>query len=123
MDNILHNYRLNKALKLNAKVKERAQDLASSVGIKHLLKRKPKQLSQGECQRVAICRALLSSPQLILADEATGNLDPESKKNVLDILLKYTKEHKAVLVAVTHDHELLDSFDKTFDFKKFRQSK
>lgn len=117
MDNIIHTYRLNSSLKLTTDVKERACSLAQSVGIEHLLKRKITKLSQGEKQRVAICRALLSKPEVILADEATGNLDPESKKNVLNILMKYTRENNAALIAVTHDHELLGHFDEIFDFR------
>lgn len=119
LDNILHIYRLNPALKLNKEVKKKAKALAESTGINQYLNKPVNNLSQGEKQRVAICRALLTSPRLILADEATGNLDPDNKKQVLDILLNYTKENNAALLAVTHDYELLQYFDDTLDFKDF----
>jgi putative ABC transport system ATP-binding protein len=78
-------------------------------------------LSQGEKQRAAICRALLPCPKLILADEATGNLDPANKKRILDLLFQCVDEQDATLLAVTHDHELLQHFDRTIDFNDFCQ--
>jgi len=120
MDNILHPYRITKALKLDSMVKERAADLADQMGIGDKLKRKPAALSQGEQQRVAICRALLPKPRLLLADEATGNLDPENKTKILDLLFKSVAMENATLLAVTHDHELLPKSDRVIDFKEFR---
>jgi len=120
MDNILHPYRITKALKLDSMVKKRAADLADQMGIGDKLKRKPVALSQGEQQRVAICRALLPKPRLLLADEATGNLDPENKTKILDLLFKSVAMENATLLAVTHDHELLPKFDRVIDFKEFR---
>jgi putative ABC transport system ATP-binding protein len=84
------------------------------------LKRMAEDLSQGEKQRAAICRALLPQPRLILADEATGNLDPENKVRILDLLFGAVEEYDATLLAVTHDHELLQRFDRVIDFKDFR---
>lgn len=117
-DNILHAYRLNPALKLDGAVKMRACDLATQLDIVDKLKRSIKALSQGERQRVAICRALLPQPQLILADEATGNLDPDNKQRILDILFHHVDEQPATLLAVTHDYELLERFDQVIDLKK-----
>ena len=77
-------------------------------------------LSQGEKQRVAICRALLPGPGLLLADEATGNLDPDNKALILDLLFDSVDAHGATLLAVTHDHELLPRFDRVVDFAAFR---
>jgi putative ABC transport system ATP-binding protein len=119
-DNILHPYRITKALQLNAAVKERARLLAEEMGIDDKLKRPATLLSQGEKQRAAICRALLTTPKLILADEATGNLDPENKVRILDLLFNAIADHGAVLLAVTHDHELLQRFDRVVDFRDFR---
>jgi putative ABC transport system ATP-binding protein len=121
MDNILHPYRITGALRLTAEVRERAAALAGRTGIADMLTRRPGDLSQGEKQRAAICRALLPGPGLILADEATGNLDPENKTRILDVLFDSAKEHGAALLAVTHDHELLPRFDRTVDFHDFRQ--
>jgi len=120
LDNILHPYRITRALKLTPPVQQRAIELADGLGIGHMLKRFAGELSQGEKQRAAICRALLSEPQLILADEATGNLDPRNKGKILDLLFENVDAHDATLLAVTHDHELLPRFDRVIDFLDFR---
>ncbi len=120
IDNILHPYRITKALKMDADIRERARMLADQMGIGDKLKRKPTRLSQGEKQRAAICRALLPKPGLILADEATGNLDPENKSRILELLFKSVEQEDTTLLAVTHDHELLPRFDRVIDFKDFR---
>jgi ABC-type lipoprotein export system ATPase subunit len=120
LDNILHPYRITGALKLTADVRQRAIHLAEQMGIAEQLKKHPGELSQGEKQRAAICRALLPKPDLILADEATGNLDPANKTRILDLLFKSVEDHNATLVAVTHDHELLPRFDRVIDFQSFQ---
>ena len=76
-------------------------------------------LSQGERQRVALCRALLLQPQLLLADEPTGNLDPENSRRMVDLLLQEARRSQATLVMVTHDHSLLPLFDRTLPFQQF----
>ena len=119
-DNILHPYRITKALRLDESVRQRALMLAEEMGIGDKLKRPANDLSQGEKQRAAICRALLPQPRLILADEATGNLDPDNKTRILDLLFRAVAEHDTTLLAVTHDHELLKRFDRIVDFKGFR---
>ena len=121
LDNILHPYRISRALQLNAEVRERAQKLAQQMGLGHLLHRRSDALSQGERQRAAICRALLTKPQLILADEATGNLDPENKQLILDLLFNAVDHQGATLLAVTHDHDLLPYFDRVIDFQQYHQ--
>ena len=122
-DNILHPYRITKALNLDPPVRQRARMLAEEMGIGDKLKRRANDLSQGEKQRAAICRALLPQPRLILADEATGNLDPENKTRILDLLFRAVKEHGTTLLAVTHDHELLKRFDRVVDFRDFRKTR
>jgi putative ABC transport system ATP-binding protein len=119
-DNILHPYRITKALHLDSPVRQRARKLAEEMDIGDKLKRRSTDLSQGERQRAAICRALLSQPRLILADEATGNLDPENKTRILDLLFRAVEEHDTTLLAVTHDHELLKRFDRIVDFRDFK---
>jgi putative ABC transport system ATP-binding protein len=121
LDNIMHPYRITGALILDGRVRERARDLAAKMGIDGYLDRHPGDLSQGERQRAAICRALLPGPKLILADEATGNLDPANKERILDLLFASVEEHGASLLAVTHDHELLPRFDRVVDFHDFRR--
>ena len=119
MDNILHPYRITSALKLDGDVRERAAALARDMGIGDKLGRLATDLSQGEKQRAAICRALLPRPHVILADEATGNLDPVNQVRILDLLFRAVEEHGATLLAVTHDTDLLDRFDRIFDFMDF----
>jgi ABC-type lipoprotein export system ATPase subunit len=119
-DNILHPYRITGALNLDKEVRTRAADLAGEMDIGDKLKRNANDLSHGEKQRAAICRALLPQPKLILADEATGNLDPENKMLILDLLFRAVEEHDATLLAVTHDHELLKRFDRVIDFTDFQ---
>ena len=123
LDNILHPYRISHALKLNTEVRERAQNLAQKMGLGDLLYRRCNALSQGERQRAAICRSLLTEPQLILADEATGNLDPENKQLILDLLFNAVDHQGATLLAVTHDHDLLPGFDRVIDFHQFQKNK
>ena len=120
LDNILHPYRITRALKLTQPIEQRAIELANGLGIADMLRRFTGELSQGEKQRAAICRALLPQPQLILADEATGNLDPRNKGKILDLLFENVDSHNATLLAVTHDHELLPRFDRVIDFLDFR---
>ena len=119
MDNILHPYRITDALMLDKEVRTRAATLAEEMGISDKLKRNANDLSQGEKQRAAICRALLPQPKLILSDEATGNLDPDNKTRILDLLFRAVEEHDATLLAVTHDYELLKRFDRVVDFGDF----
>ncbi|MBT8414875.1 MAG: ABC transporter ATP-binding protein [Boseongicola sp.] len=119
--NILYPYRITPALTLTAEARERAEALAVSCGIGDKLDRHPSALSQGEQQRVAICRALVTQPKLILSDEATGNLDPESKARILDLLFEQASQAGAAVLAVTHDHELLPRFERVLDFAQFRE--
>jgi putative ABC transport system ATP-binding protein len=119
LDNILLPYRISPELKLDQRIRNRAIQLAESVGIEDKLKRYTGQMSQGERQRVAVCRALLTKPPLLLADEPTGNLDPKNKGRVLDILFDYTKQTGATLLSVTHDLSLVERFDRVIDFQDF----
>ncbi len=118
-DNILHPYRICAPLRLTAEVRARVEALAARLGVSQYLHRRPEALSQGERQRIAICRALLPAPRVILADEATGNLDPDNKRAILDLLFEAVETDGATLVAVTHDHDLLPRFDRVVDFCDF----
>ena len=119
--NILYPYRITPALKLDSAARSRAEALAEACGIGDKLDRHPEALSQGEQQRVAICRALVTQPKLILSDEATGNLDPESKGRILDLLFEQAASAGATVLAVTHDHELLPRFERVIDFAQYRE--
>lgn len=120
--NILYPYRITPALILDEAARARAESLAMACGIGDKLDRHPTALSQGEQQRVAICRALVTQPDLILSDEATGNLDPDSKARILDLLFEQAAEAGAAVLAVTHDHELLPRFERVLDFAQFREA-
>lgn len=119
--NIYYPYRITPALVLDEAVRARAEKLATACGIGDKLDRHPSAMSQGEQQRVAICRALVTQPKLILSDEATGNLDPDSKARILDLLFEQASEAGAAVLAVTHDHELLPRFERVLDFAQFRE--
>jgi ABC-type lipoprotein export system ATPase subunit len=115
LDNILLPYRITTALTLDHAVRERAVALAGQVGIGDKLRRSTRRPSQGERQRVAVCRALLPEPVCLLADEPTGNLDPANKDRVLGILFDQARERGITLLTVTHDHALLDRFERVLD--------
>ncbi len=119
--NIFYPYRITPAVALDADARDRAESLAVACGIGDKLDRHPAELSQGEQQRVAICRALVTQPKLILSDEATGNLDPDSKTRILDLLFEQASQAGAAVLAVTHDHELLPRFERVLDFAQFRE--
>lgn len=85
---------------------EAARELLSEVGLGHRLQHFPAELSGGEQQRVAIARALSTQPQLILADEPTGNLDGETGRQIIELLFLLHRRFKATLVLVTHDEAL-----------------
>ncbi len=82
---------------------KRALSLLKLVGLSERVKHKPSELSGGEQQRVAIARALVSNPEVILADEPTGNLDSETGKKVMDLLVSLWEKEKKTLIVVTHD--------------------
>ena len=89
-----------------------AKKYAEQFQIEYLLKKNPYELSGGEKQRVAICRALINNPDLILADEPTGNLDSKSGKIVIDALNKISLEYKKTIVMVTHDPQMASYCDR-----------
>jgi putative ABC transport system ATP-binding protein len=115
LDNVVLPYRLTSLLELDDDVRSRARKLVEDMGIGDALHRFPEQLSQGERQRVALCRALVTNPAVILGDEPTGNLDPANRDHVIDALLDYGRSTRAPVVVVTHDHDLLPRFDRNID--------
>ncbi len=121
-DNILLPFRINSSLKLTRQMRERGEQLARSMGMEDKLDRYPRKLSQGEQQRIAICRALITEPRLLLADEPTGNLDPTNKHKILEILTAESRANGHTLLVVTHDMSIVDGFQRTIDFENFRSS-
>lgn len=118
LDNILLSYRINPSLSMNREVIDRAETISEQLGLGDKLKRNVGKLSQGEMQRVAICRAILNNPKIILADEPTGNLDPRNKEKIIEILFDYSSRENATLITVTHDHSLLKGFDEVLDMQQ-----
>ena len=113
IENVALTLELNKFNKPYA----RAKELLDRFGLKHRLNNLPSQLSGGEQQRVAIARAIAMKPELILADEPTGNLDSENSVMIADILFKYVKEQGSSLIMVTHDPKLANKAKRKIKIK------
>ncbi|RJL00713.1 ABC transporter ATP-binding protein [Paracoccus aestuarii] len=90
----------------------RAADLLGRVGLAHRADHRPAQMSGGEQQRVAFCRALANQPALLLADEPTGNLDPETSDKVFDVLMTLVRDTGLSALIATHNHALADRMDR-----------
>ena len=90
-----------------------ALELLDKVGLSDRLKHKPSKLSGGEQQRVAIARALFTEPAILLCDEPTGNLDPQSGGEVMRLLFEVVQEQRAAMVLVTHDTQLASSASRS----------
>jgi putative ABC transport system ATP-binding protein len=114
-DNVLLQARLAPGVAITPALEKEARGIAAELGLADKWHRPITALSQGERQRVAACRALLLNPDLVLADEPTGNLDPDNKLAVLEQLITVCKRHNRILLTVTHDHSLLPSFDRVVD--------
>mgnify|MGYP006083148681 FL=1 len=102
-------------------LEKRARKLAEETGIGPYWNTRPDNLSHGERQRVAICRALSINPRIVLADEPTGNLDPTNKRMVLDLMVNFAKVANRTLVVATHDLALLEAFDEVVQFENLNQ--
>ena len=115
--NVNDNLRLAASFqRVNYDVGDRAKELLELVGMSEKIKSYPNQLSGGQLKRVAIARALMNSPELILADEPTGDLDEETEKEIMQILKK-TNENRSAIVLVSHNPNIV-----TFATKRFRMS-
>lgn len=102
-------------------VKERVREVLDRVGLSHRMRHMPSQLSGGQCQRVAIARAIVGDPEIILADEPTGNLDSRMGVEVMDILHRLNKEEGRTIVMVTHNEEQARNTDRIARFFDGRQ--
>ena len=91
-------------------IEDRINEVLSNVGMKTKKHKMPHELSGGEQQRVAIARALLNHPELILADEPTGNLDPETSNDIMTLLKQVSQERNCAVLMATHDYHLIQNF-------------
>lgn len=108
--------------KMPAKERTRlAKEVLERVGLSHRMRHMPTQLSGGQCQRVAIARAIVSNPEIILADEPTGNLDSKMGAEVMELLHKLNKEDGRTIVMVTHNEEQAKQTSRTIRFFDGRQ--
>ncbi len=91
---------------------ERAQGMLEQMGLSHRMNHFPKQMSGGECQRVAIARALVVKPQILLADEPSGNLDTATGQKVMDVFFEVVRANKVTTLLVTHSESLAERCDR-----------
>ncbi len=110
--NALENVMFPAELKKDPHARRKAQDLLQQVGLQDRGKNFPEQLSGGEQQRVAICRALVNDPQIIFADEPTGNLDSDNSTAIINILVKLHQDRQMTLIIATHSQSLASRADK-----------
>ena len=114
-ENILLPFDVQLGQQRPADVEHRLAGLLSATELTERSKHLPKQLSQGQRQRAAVCRAFITEPSLVLADEPTGSLDSRTAREVVDLMLQQVARMSATLVMVTHDVGLLNRFDRVVD--------
>ena len=100
----------------------RARAMLERVGLAHRLQHRPRQLSTGQQQRVAVARALAARPKLVLADEPTGNLDRRNAREALALIRETCRENGAALLLVSHDPEVLAAFEDVRDFAELNEA-
>ena len=99
----------------NKEVSDRARSLLADVGLAHRISHRPTELSGGELQRVAVARALMNNPKLVLADEPSGNLDAASSKALHELLWQLSRKDKRTFLIVTHNMELAEDADRVIE--------
>ena len=92
------------------KREERIAEVLNEVGLSHLAAKMPFQISGGEQQRLVIARAMLNNPPVFIADEPTGNLDPETSDDIIKLLIKINREHNTSILMATHNYQLIDRY-------------
>jgi putative ABC transport system ATP-binding protein len=120
--NALENVELPMSLanKSQREQQEKAMKLLETVGLRHRSNHRPKQLSMGEMQRVAIARALANQPDIIIADEPTGELDSKTAKEIISLLQGINEREKTTVVVATHDEKIIDAADMVYTMQDGR---
>jgi putative ABC transport system ATP-binding protein len=120
--NALENVELPMSLanKSQREQQEKAMKLLETVGLRYRSNHRPKQLSMGEMQRVAIARALANQPDIIIADEPTGELDSKTAKEIISLLQGINEREKTTVVVATHDEKIIDAADMVYTMQDGR---
>ena len=117
-DNVLLPFFLNPGKNAGREVRERTMAILSRLGLESMASRYPSELSHGEKQRAAIARALIVNPEIIIGDEATGNLDVKTAESIMQLLLEVVNESSATLLFVTHNLSLVKYFNRVIDLNE-----
>jgi putative ABC transport system ATP-binding protein len=110
--NALENVRLPLDLNSVEEPDQKAREMLEKVGLGHRLAHFPRQLSRGECQRVAIARVLVMKPEILLADEPTGSLDVRTGRDVIELIFRLVKSERMALIMATHDPKVAEKCDR-----------
>jgi len=116
IENVLMPIRVNKQ-KVTKEVLDRANELMDFVGLKDVKNNLANNMSGGQQQRVAIARALMNNPEIILADEPTGNLDSDTTETVYELLREINKTYKTTFIVITHDRRIAEKADRIIEIK------
>ena len=114
---------VNHGVKRGIRIREHAESLLQAVGLSNRIDYLPHQLSIGQQQRVAVARALVNRPKLVLADEPTGNLDPDNTDRSLELLRSLCEEWGSALLLVSHDPRVVAQFEKQIDWEEINEVK
>lgn len=120
-ENIILPLKLNSLEKINLDVYDRMQKICRRLGIENLLEKNVLQLSVGQQQRVAVARALMTKPKLLLADEPTSALDFEHREKFLKLVFEMAEEQRLGILFVSHDHSLKGMFDRSVDLRDLQK--
>jgi len=119
LENILMPIRISKQ-KVTKEILEKANELMDLVGLEKVKNNLANDMSGGQQQRVAIARALMSNPEIILADEPTGNLDSDTTEQIYDLLREINRKYKTTFVVITHDRRIAEKADRIIEIKDGR---
>lgn len=119
IENVLMPYRIQHG-KVTKEITKRAESLLKLVGLEKVMNNMATKMSGGQQQRTAIARALINNPQIILADEPTGNLDSDSTENIYDLLRSINEEYKTTFIIITHDRRIAEKADRIVEIKDGR---